>query len=118
MFAARAWIQPIREERRSRVRFPVCVELEYVLRPEAGVLIAGKGRTMDISSDGVMFESDHPLSAGKPIVLRIAWPARLNATVGLRFIAYGRTVRVHEHHVAVQFSRHEFRTYALKSGCH
>ena len=114
MYPARARIHSEREERRSRIRFPMCVELEYVLRTGAGVLIVGKGKTENISADGVLFESDRPLGLGVSIQLRIAWPARLDARVGLRLIAHGRIRRLQGNHVAVQFLRHEFRTCPLK----
>src|SRR5689334_23123221 len=44
-----------RDDRRSSMRYPIVLELQYTLVNEGGVECRGSGRTLDISSSGVLF---------------------------------------------------------------
>jgi hypothetical protein len=70
----------------------------------------GHGRTVQLSSDRVLFESGDDLPHESTVELSIAWPARLNDTVGLQLWIQGRTVRSQNSCTAVEIERHEFRT--------
>ena len=82
-------VKPPGQDRRSHRRYPISVELKY----SAGVQ-AGHGRTINLSSGGVLFEADVALS------------------INLRLEVYvpGKTVRVEGTKVAVKFDRAVFRT--------
>lgn len=98
-------------ERRSRLRFPVSVELLYTLPIRKKKLTkAGHGRTVNLSSTGVLFETNDPPVSGQRIEISIAWPVDLDNRVGLNLRAFGRTVRCQGDRVAVAFTRYEFRT--------
>ena len=93
------------QDRRSHHRYPISFELKYI----AGVQV-GHGRTINLSSGGVLFEADVALAINLPIELWISWPARTWAPVPLELYAAGKTVRVEGTHVAVEFYRVVFRT--------
>lgn len=90
------------------------VELEYKLLDGKKVLKTGSGRTLNLSSTGVLFECQETLPVGTQIRLSLAWPARLNDTVGLTLCVNGRTVRSSGNCVAIEIVSHEFRTRALR----
>jgi hypothetical protein len=98
-------------ERRSRPRYPVEAALEY--RVIYGRRVAtGRGKTLNLSSHCVLFQSDQAVAEGARIELEIAWPARLNDVVGLTWHVTGRTVWNQGTSTAVEIWRHEFRTRA------
>lgn len=97
--------------RRSGQRFSLNADLRYklVAKPQK----AGRGHTVNLSRNGVLFESEEALAPGALIELSIAWPVMLNQETSLLLWASGRIVRVLGNRVAVKFSRHEFRTGCL-----
>ena len=102
--------------RRLVRRFPIDVELEYKLISRGHVVETGQGRTVNISSGGILFESRCALPPGMFIELSIAWPARLRNTVALKLHATGLTVRGHGKFTAVTIRRHMFRTTGTPEG--
>jgi hypothetical protein len=70
------------QEHRSHPRYPVYVEASYELIVHGEVVETGHGRTVNISTGGVLFESQQAL-APVGIRLSIAWPAQLGDAVGL-----------------------------------
>jgi len=100
--------------RRSHRRYPMNVELEYKLLDGKTVLKTGFGRTLNLSSTGVLFECQETLPVGTQIRLSLAWPARLNDKVGLTLCINGRTVRSSGNCAAIEIINHEFRTRPLK----
>ena len=93
------------QDRRSHRRYPISVELKY----SAGVQV-GRGRTINLSEGGVLFEADLALPIDLPIELSISWPGRTWPPVPLEVYAPGKTVRVEGTKVAVKFDRAVFRT--------
>ncbi len=89
------------------------VELEYKLLDGKKVLKTGVGRTLNLSSSGILFESQEALPTGTSIRLAIEWPARLDNRVGLTLCVMGRTVRSAGTCTAVEILSHEFRTRAI-----
>jgi PilZ domain len=102
------------DKRRLHHRYPIKLKLEYRLLCRDGVVKTGQTCTVNISSSGVLFESDDSIRLGMEIELSIAWPARLNNEVGLQLCATGRTVRVQDNCTAVKFLHHEFRTRSIR----
>ena len=97
------------KERRSDRRYPIHADLQYSLRRYRFSMV-GKGKTVNVSSHGVLFESDAILPPNMAIQLRIDWPARLNDQVRLRLHADGRVVRVEDKNIAVEVSQYSFHT--------
>lgn len=70
----------------------------------------GAGRTINMSSNGVLLVTDQAVLPGRRIELSISWPAQLNATCPLKLVARGRIVRVDGGKAAVEIHQYEFRT--------
>jgi hypothetical protein len=58
----------------------------------------------------VFFKAQAPLPPGKRVELSISWPDQLDGKCGLRLVARGRIVRCEGTNVALEISKHEFRT--------
>ena len=95
-------------------RYGISVELEFHLVRRGKVVQTGIGRTMNLSSSGVLFESDTGLPPGMPVQLWIRWPVRLDNEVSLNLFVIGRTIRTEGNCTAVRFQRHEFRIRAAR----
>lgn len=101
--------------RRTSRRFPIVTDLEYRMTGPCKEPLWGTGRTVNVSSKGVLLESSSPLPVGRSIQLAIVWPILLNEETGLKLWVTGRTVRTDGHRTAVAFHRHEMRTRRLST---
>jgi len=101
-------------ERRSKQRFPIATPVEYLLQPDALRPERGRGFTVNLSVNSLLFRAERPLPTGKNIRLSIEWPVRLEPKVGLSLIIKGRTARTDGKQAVVLFSRYDFRTRPLK----
>ncbi len=104
---------PMRVERRFKSRYPM--ELAVRFRPVSGSLFQGAGRTVNLSSGGVLVLSqdaisEDELSVGTLLEMRIEWPSLLNGEVPLQLIAVGRVVRRRAAGFAATFEQYKFRT--------
>jgi hypothetical protein len=97
-------------QRRAGVRFPIATDVAFQLIGRGSSHATGNGRSVNISSSGILVATKAPLPADAPIILQIAWPAKLNNTLALSLHVRGRTVRSDGNFTAVAFARHEFRT--------
>jgi len=100
-------------ERRSARRYPIVADVGYKLLEGREVFQAGRGKTVNISSKGILFETEPAVPAGQEIELSIAWPAALPGGTRLQLTVTGRTVRAGTRHTAVELRAYEFRTRAL-----
>ena len=96
--------------RRRSIRFPIERELRYKTLNKHGEMLTGFGKTMNISSSGALFTSEHELPLGTCIELSISWPVALNDKCLLNFVAQGRIARYSKGEVAVHIQKYEFRT--------
>lgn len=99
-------------ERRASARFPIRCELQFKTSNKRFAILTGTGRTVNISSSGLLFESNSNLPLGSCLELSIEWPVRLNEKCLLRLIAKGRIIRQNDRQLAVKVLRYEFRTHA------
>jgi hypothetical protein len=97
-------------ERRRSSRFPIERELRYKTLNQRTEALAGNGRTLNISSSGVLFTSDHDLPVGTRLEVSISWPAQLNEKCLLNLVARGRVTRHLQGQLALQIQQYEFRT--------
>lgn len=104
------------EEQRSKSRYPIALELQYKLFHGNRVERTGSGRTLNISSNGVLFETDHPLPARGTVELALKWPLLLDGACGLKLVMRGRIVRseANGHATAICMESHEFRTTGIR----
>ncbi len=96
-------------ERRGSNRFPIerAVLYKPLGRNAEG---EGKGKTINMSSTGVLFSTDSELVPGRRLELAISWPAHLDDTCPLKLVAKGRVVRAESGQAALEIQQYEFRT--------
>jgi hypothetical protein len=75
----------------------------------------GGGETINISSSGVLFTSEHELQEGKRLELSVSWPARLDDKCHLKLVAKGRVIRTEAGVTAMSIEKYEFRTRGTQS---
>jgi len=97
-------------DRRGTTRFPVQEELKYkVLQPKS-MAHSGFGKTLNIGSGGILFTTAERLPVGSQVEIAVNWPARLDGTCPLKFVATGRVTRSEPGKTALRIERYEFRT--------
>jgi hypothetical protein len=97
-------------DRRHSDRFPIEREVRFrVISKRAGEE-SGEGKTVNISSSGVLFTSDQILLPGRRMELSISWPAQLDNRCALKLVARGRVVRFEQGRAAIEIQQYEFRT--------
>jgi hypothetical protein len=101
-------------DRRADKRYPIELELRYKLIRRKKVLETGVGRTLDLSSGGIMFETERPLPPGFSVELAINWPVLLRNIAPLHLMVKGKVVRTEEARTAIRMSQHEFRTVGAR----
>ena len=97
-----------RTERRSNRRYPIHLDLEYRAHHDRTV-VSGRGQIVNVSSLGILFESDSDLPLGMSIELWIDWPVLLNGDVALRLHGKGRIVRAKGNRIAVTIKHFDLR---------
>ena len=104
----------IHDDRRNNRRYDLTMELRYklVARGQAG--LNGTGKTYNISSGGVLFETDQLLPVGSFVEVAIHWPVLLQETCPLTLLVVGRIVRADGRGAAVRTTRYEFLTRARR----
>lgn len=97
-------------DRRRSDRFAIEREIRYRALNKRGGEEAGEGKTVNMSSSGVLFTSGQILRPGRRIELSISWPAQLNNKCALKLVARGRIVRFENGLAAMEIQQYEFRT--------
>jgi len=97
-------------ERRQSTRFPIERELQYRTLYRRLKILSGSGKTLNISSTGILFTSDHELRIGTSLEMRIEWPIELNEKrLPMLLVVRGRVTREHDKGVfALQIRQYEF----------
>lgn len=108
--ADRAWSYETDDDRRSHCRYPIILEVEYKLLKRGHASRSGSGTTTNISSGGVLFETNERLPSSGPIELALKWPFLLNGGCPLKLVIQGRIVRKAGNQIAVWIKHHEFHT--------
>ncbi|WP_162179850.1 PilZ domain-containing protein [Bryobacter aggregatus] len=102
-------------DRRGADRFPIEREVRYKVLSKRSNDEAGIGKTINMSSSGVLFTSEHSLVPGKRIEIAISWPAQLNNKTPLKLVARGRVIRCEDGRAALEIQQYEFRTQGSTS---
>src|SRR5437763_14427808 len=99
-----------KNDRRASDRLPIEREVRYrIINRKTGDEM-GTGKTLNMSSNGVLFTTDGFLIPGRRVELAISWPAQLNCKIPLKLVARGRVVRSEDGVAAVEIQQYEFRT--------
>jgi len=99
-------------DRRSDRRYSIALTLEWKLFNRKRLKDAGAGTTVDLSSGGILFESDHRPAAPGFIELAITWPAGPNNVPPMQLMVIGRVVRLSGTRVAIRIKQHGFSSAA------
>ena len=98
--------------RRVATRFPIRREVKY--KVDRGRSFAtGSGSTVNIGSGGVLFTTADQLTFGQRVELSVNWPASLNETCALTFVARGHVIRAELKRAAMRIESYRFRTRAM-----
>jgi hypothetical protein len=95
-------------ERRIRRRYPIEHQVSYRV-PARRPGLLGNGITLNMSSRGVLFTTDRPLSAGSPLTLEVKWPVMLDNIRALKLVTKGKVVWCDGWRAALAFNEWEFR---------
>ena len=68
------FLETHRIDQRLNRRYPISLEIEYKVLRKGRVERLGLGRTLNVSSGGVLFEAADDLPAGSSIELLMKWP--------------------------------------------
>lgn len=96
-------------ERRAKIRYPVELTVRYHTLGK-GRPVAGVGRTLNMSSSGLLVASQSEINPGASVAVSVDWPTLLHGAIRLQLVAVGRVVRCKGMSFAVGFEKHEFRT--------
>lgn len=110
MYPTNTKAELIHQDRRDDRRYPIELELRYKVLARSRTHLRGSGRTLNMSSGGILFGGDQHLPAGAFVELSIHWPVLLQNTCQLTLLVVGRVVRSVDGAVAVKTSRYEFIT--------
>ena len=101
----------VSDDRRTSNRLPIERDVRYkVLGAKRTLTQVGSGRTLNMSSTGILFSTESTLPEGERIQLSVSWPAQLNDTLPLKLAAVGRLVRAGETQAAISIEIYEFKT--------
>ncbi len=103
-------------ERRASKRFAIRCKVQFKTSHKRSAIFVGSGKTLNISSSGVLVESDCDLPVGKRVELFIHWPVQLNEKCGLKLVTKGTVIRRANEEFAVNIIRHQFRTHSAVCG--
>lgn len=101
-------------ERRSQTRYPIRLEVEYTLLSRGRVERYGFGRTLNVSSNGILFYAGDALPIGRSIKLAMKWPFLLEGVCALKLHMRGIIIRSDAKNAGVRIDHHEFRTVGVR----
>ena len=94
-------------ERRSKVRFPIELDVRF-MPSKTGAY--NTGRTVNISSSGLLIRSASVVGHGTALHIMIQWPYTLDGKIPLQLVATGVVVRSTPSWFAVVVRSYQFRT--------
>jgi len=98
------------QDRRLHRRYPISVDVRYTVGNAGSELQVAHGRTINLSSGGVLFETEGVVPVNARIELSISWPSRAQHQIQLELRVAGETIRVEGRHVAIKFDESIFCT--------
>ena len=102
-------------ERRAAQRLTIERDVQYKVLNRRDGDVEGAGKTLNMSSSGILFTTDEILLPGRRLELSISWPAHLDNKCALKLMARGRVVRYEGKAAALEIMQHEFRTRSSKA---
>lgn len=93
-------------ENRKNQRFELRLPFEVIRSGHRFSFV--QGQTLNMSSNGVLFELDQPLAVGEIIEYMITLPTGQNPDEDVRLRCMGKVVRSHGNFVGATMERYEF----------
>jgi PilZ domain len=100
-------------DRRTAVRFPIEEDVRYKVFNRNTIEI-GLGKTLNMSSSGILFTTERTLVPGERLEVAVNWPAQLDHKCALKLVTTGRVVRSDTGLAAIAIERYEFRTQGIR----
>jgi hypothetical protein len=97
-----------RSDRRVARRYPLHLRVKYSIVRRRRILESGYGRTINMSTNGLLIETPSRLPLGVAIQLLIDWPAAPRNGIALQLEVEGKTVRSEWNGTAVRMAHREF----------
>ena len=97
-------------ERRATPRYPVAAEVTWRLLYDRRSDHHGTGKSLNMSSSGILFTTPAPLEVGSNVEVCISWPVALNGNCPLKLVVTGKITRSDQATSALNILRYEFRT--------
>ena len=104
--------EPDNADRRSAVRFPIEQDVRYKVF-NRNTIEVGSGKTINMSSNGVLFTTERTLAPGERLEVAVNWPAHLDNKCPLKLVTTGRVIRSEDGRAAIAIERYEFRTQGI-----
>ena len=110
-----------RSDPRLHSRYPISLDLQYKILRGKHIEHFGGGRTVNISSGGVLFETSDLLDLSSvaddtgTVELAMDWPLLLQKVCAMKLVVRGRIVRQDSGRLALKIEQHEFRTAGVKA---
>ena len=102
------------KDRRASSRLPIEREVRYkILGRKKSVTFMGSGKTLNMSSRGILFTTESTLPEGASMEIAISWPVQLDKTTHLKLVVLGELVRSDEGWAVISIQRYEFKTRGL-----
>jgi len=97
-----------RRNRRAGKRYGLDLQFEYRLFGRDGSVQEGWGRTLNMSSGGLLVAPDQPICKGRPIEMTVQLPTQFKDAPGPRLVVLGHVLRSGATGVAIRILRHGF----------
>jgi len=83
------------DDRRAYNRLAIEREVRYkVYGVKKTIKTVGTGKTIDMSSGGLLISTESALAEGDRVELAVSWPAQLNDAIPLKLVAFGTCVNL------------------------
>ena len=100
---------PQTDERRTKTRYAIELAVRFIAQQRTSPSY-NIGRTINISSSGLLVASPYAVRDGEELRLMIEWPWPLDGRVPLQLVASGTVVWFGNSRFAVKFRSYQFRT--------
>ena len=105
--------EPQFDERRSKTRYSIDLVVRFC-NTRGSSRSYNIGRTVNISSSGLLVASESTVREGTSLELMIEWPWRLDGAVPLQLVTTGVVVRTSPSTFALALRTYQFRTMKRK----
>jgi hypothetical protein len=100
--------KPHAPERRANRRYDLEFDIRYAVKSGKRVVSTGAGKSLNLSSSGLLFTADTMLEAGSRMIAAVRWPATPGRDVPLVLVVSGRVAWSTSEHTAMTISAHTF----------